>query len=103
MVGDASGKESTCQCKRYKRHRFDPWIGKIPWSRKWQPTPVFLLGQFHGQRSLVSYSPWGHKESDMTEQLTLFTLKTFHTCSPLLFPEQNEVPPFAKNKITGLA
>ena len=48
-------------------------------------------------------SPWGHKESDMTEQLTLFTVKTFHTCSLLLSPEQNEVPPFAKNKITGLA
>ena len=69
MVGDASGKESTCQCKRYKRHRFDPWIGKIPWSRKWQPTPVFLLGKFHGQRSLAGYSPWGCKESDPTEQL----------------------------------
>ena len=47
-----------------------PWVGKIPWRRKWQPTPVFLLGEFHGQRSLVSYSPWGHKESDVTEWLT---------------------------------
>ena len=46
---------------------FDPWLGKIPWSRKWQPTPVFLPGEFHGQRSLVGYSPWGHKESDTTE------------------------------------
>ena len=45
---------------------FDPWVRKIPWSRKWQPTPVFLLGEFHGQRSLAGYSPWGHKESDMT-------------------------------------
>ena len=49
---------------------FDPWIGKILWRRKWQPTPVFLLGEFHEQRSLAGYSPWGHKESDMTEQLT---------------------------------
>ena len=41
---------------------FDPWVGKIPWSRKWQPTPVFLPGECHGQRSLVGCSPWGHKE-----------------------------------------
>ena len=45
---------------------FDPWVGKIPWRRKWQPTPVFLPGKCHGQRSLVGYSPWGCKESDMT-------------------------------------
>jgi len=44
---------------------------KAPWKRKWHPTPVFLPGEFHGQRSLVDYSPWGHKESDTTEQLTL--------------------------------
>ena len=46
------------------------WIRKIPWRREWLPTPVFLPGEFHGQRSLAGYSPWGHKESDMTEQLT---------------------------------
>ena len=45
----------------------DPWVGKIPWRRAWQPTPVFLPGKFHEQRSLVGYSPWGHKESDRTE------------------------------------
>ena len=50
---------------------FNPWVGKIPWRRKWQPTPVFLPGESHGQRSLVGYSPWGHKESDMTKWLTL--------------------------------
>ena len=49
----------------------DPWVGKIPWRRNWQPTPMFLAGEFHEQRSLAGYSPWGHKESDMTEQLTL--------------------------------
>ena len=65
--GGASGKEPACQCRRDKRHGFDPWIRKIPWRRKWQPTPVFLPGEFHGQRSLVGFSPWGHKESDMTE------------------------------------
>ena len=49
------------------RHGFDPPVGKIPWRRKWQPTPVFLPGESHGQRSLVGYSPWGHHESDMAE------------------------------------
>ena len=50
---------------------FDPWVGKTPWGRKWQPTPVSLPGKSPGQRSLVGCSPWGHKESDTTEQLTL--------------------------------
>ena len=61
---DCLSKGSTCQCKK---HRVDPWVGKIPWRRKLQPTPVFLPGEFHGQRSLVGYSPWGHKELDMTK------------------------------------
>ena len=47
-----------------------PGSGRSPGSRKWQPSPVFLPGKFHGQRSLVGYSPWGRKESDMTEELT---------------------------------
>jgi len=63
----ASGKESACQCRKCKRHRFDPWVGKIPWSRKWQHTLVFLPGKFHGQRSLSGCSPWGYRKSDMTE------------------------------------
>ena len=67
FTDDASGKESTCQCRRCKRSRFDPRVGKIPWRRKWQPTPVFSPEKSHGQRSLVCYSPWGCKESDMTE------------------------------------
>ena len=49
------------------RPRFHPWVGKIPWRRAWQPTPVFLPGESRGQRSLVGYSPWDHKESDTTE------------------------------------
>ena len=49
---------------------FGPWVGKIPWSRKWQPTPVFLSEKSHGQRSLAGYSPWGGKDSEMTEQLS---------------------------------
>ena len=52
-----SGKEAACHL----------WDGTIPWGRKWQPTPVFLPGESHGQRSLDGYSPWGHKESDTSE------------------------------------
>ena len=52
------------------RHEFDPWVGKIPWRRKWQPTPVFLPGRSHGQRSLAGYSPQGRKESDMAWRLS---------------------------------
>ena len=48
---------------------FNPWVRKIPWSRKWQPTPVFSPGESRGQRSLEGYSPWGHKESDTTEAM----------------------------------
>ena len=59
-----SGKESACQGKR---RRFDPWVGKIHWRRKWQPTPVFWPGESHGQRSLAGYSPWSRTESDTTD------------------------------------
>ena len=59
------------QCRRLKRHGFNPRIRKIPWRRKWQSTPVFLPGKFHGQRSLVGYSPWDCKELDTTEQLSM--------------------------------
>ena len=51
--------------------KFDSWVGKIPWRREGQPTPVFLPGEFHGQRSLVGYSSSGHKELDKTKRLTL--------------------------------
>ena len=63
----ASGKEPSCQCRRCKRHRFDPGVGKNPWRRAWQPTPGFLPGESYGERSLAGYNPWGRKESDMTE------------------------------------
>ena len=53
--------------------RFDPWVGKITWRRVWQPTPVFLPGKSHGQRSLVGYSPWAHTDSDMTEHASTHT------------------------------
>ena len=61
--GWLSGQESICQCWRL---RFDTSVGKIPWRRAWQPTPVFLPGKSHGQRSLEGYSLWGHKELDTT-------------------------------------
>ena len=67
---------------QYGRTRFNPWVGKIPWRRAWQPTPVFLPGESHGQRSLAGYSPRGCKESDMTEQLRtaqFLALSTFDT------------------------
>ena len=58
FIGGSSGKESTCQCRRHKRHGFDPWIEKIPWRRVWQPTPVFLPVKSHGHRSLGSQRVW---------------------------------------------
>ena len=60
----AGGKESACQSRRHKRCGFDPRVGKILWRRKWHFTPIFLPGEFHGQKNLVAYSPWGLKESD---------------------------------------
>ena len=69
-----SGKEFACQCRR---PGLNPWIWKIPWRRKWQLTPVFLPGKFHGQRSLVGYSPWGSKRvryNLVTQQQQQYTL-----------------------------
>ena len=85
--GGASGKEPSCQYKRRKRCRFDPWVGKIPWRRKWQPTPVFLPGESHGQRSLVGNSPWGcwvvHNWSDLAHKI----------CSSFKTPLRHFSPP----------
>ena len=60
--GGTSDKQPTCHCGTRKRHGFDPWVGKIPWRRKWQPTTVSLSGKSHG--------PWGCRELDMTERLS---------------------------------
>ena len=76
--GGTSGKESTCQCKRSKRSRVPPWVGKIPWRRKWQPTPAFLPGKSHGWRSLAGYSPKSHKELGTTERLSIHTFKKIY-------------------------
>ena len=54
--------------------RFNPWVWKIPWSRKWQPTAVFLPGKSQGQRSLVGYSPWDYKEWEMTEHISILSM-----------------------------
>ena len=64
--GGSDGKASVYNAGR---PGFDPWVRKICWRRKWQSTPVLLPGKSHGQKSLISYSPWGRNESDMTEQL----------------------------------
>ena len=77
-----SGQEPACQCRRCKRHRFDPQVGKIPWRRKWQPTPVFLP-----EKLLACYSPWGRKESDTTDH-TCF--QSAHPSLALLRPRQNK-------------
>ena len=74
--GGSRGKEPACQ---YRRCEFDPWVGKIPWRREWQPTPVFLPGESHGQRSLAGYSPCGHKAVDTFEE-------TLHTYTGCLLP-----------------
>ena len=74
--GGTSGKEPGCQSERHKRYGFNSWVGKISWRRKWLPTPAFLPRKFHGQRSLVSYSSWGCKESNTTEV-------TEHACTTI--------------------
>ena len=68
--GGLEVKESISKCRSLRRCGFDPCVGTIPWRRKWQPSPVFLLG-FYGQKSLADYSPWGHKEWDMSEWLSM--------------------------------
>ena len=76
-----SGKESACQCRRCE---FDPWAGKIPWRRKWQPTPVFLPRESLGRQSLVGYVHGVAKESDAAEQLSM----TQHTHTPFVTAAQ---------------
>ena len=68
FLGGSDGIESTCQCRRHTRCGFDLWVQKSLWGREWQPTPIFLPGEFHGQRS-----PWRCKESDTTEHACTHT------------------------------
>ena len=74
-----------------RRPGFDPWVTKIPLRREWQPTPVFLSGESHGQRSLAGYSPWAHKKSDMAEQT--INLKNKINLN-FRFKKKNRVPPW---------
>ena len=76
-----SGKESACQCRR---PGFDPWVGKIPWRRKWKPTPVFLLGESHGQRSLASVDS---QKVNMIERLSMQPHKADLCPPPNLYVE----------------
>ena len=69
-------KESICQCRRHRRLGFDPWVGRTPWHRKWQPSPTFLPGNPYGRRSLVSHSPGRGQKSDTAEQQHMCT----HCC-----------------------
>ena len=69
----ASLVSQTVKKLQYRGPGFDPWVGNIPWMRKWLPTPVLLPGDSHGQRSLVGYSPWSCQKSDMTEWLSTHT------------------------------
>ena len=78
-----NGNEPGCQRRRRRRRGFHPWVRTIPWRRKWQPTPVLLPGKCRGRRSLVGYSPWGHKESDLTEQAHMHALGMFRVFLPL--------------------
>ena len=70
-----SHKEPACQCRRYERRGFDPWVGKITWRRAQQPNPLFLPGESHGQGSLEGCGPLA-AESDTTKQLTHFPVVT---------------------------
>ena len=85
-------------CLQCRRPGFCPWVRKILWRRKWQPTPVFLPGEFYGQRSLVVYSPWSGKELDMTEWLTLHITTTSYNWSVDFSNTINIIPsPYVMN------
>ena len=73
-------KKPTCPCRRHRRHGFSLWVGKIPWSRKWQPIPVFSPGRSHGQR-LVGYSLWGRKSWTRLNTQCLRDFSKLSTCS----------------------
>ena len=83
--GGARGKGLACQHRKHKRRGFDPWVGKIPWRRAWQPTPVILLAEPHGERTLAGYTPQGQKELDTTEVTDLASA----SLSPGNFEMQN--------------
>ena len=83
IFGLPDGSDGKRICLQGTRPGFNPWVRKISWRTEWQPTPVFLPGEFYGQRSLARYSPWGCKESDRTERLTHNLIFILH------YPAQN--------------
>ena len=90
--GGASGKEPARQCRRNKRQRFDPWVGKILSRRKQQPTPIFLLGKLYGERRLADYSPWNLKQSEMTEHAPILSLHMKTLIPPTWFNKSQTIP-----------
>ena len=87
--GDSDGKEFIClQCRR---PGFDPWVREISWRREWLPIPVFLPGEFNGQKSLGGDSTWDHKELDTTEWLTLNTLILTYFMFSIILPVLNHI------------
>ena len=82
------------QCKKHKRHGFNPWVRKIPWRRKWQPTPVFLPGKSRVQRGLADYSSWDHKESEW-----LITGAHTHTSWPTFSSKMATYSPFPQGLV----
>ena len=82
--GGTSGKEPVCQCKRHKRHGFNPWVGKILWSRKRQPTPAFLPPKFYGQRNLAA-TVYGVTKSQtwLTDNMCAKLLSCVQLCNPM--------------------
>ena len=90
-----SGKESVCQCRRCKRFRFDPWVWKIPWRRKWEPIPASLPGKSHGQRNLVGYNTSGSKESSW---LSKHTAEIFKTCEYVTIYNKEDFGDMIKGK-----
>ena len=99
VPGDTVGKKKfVCQCRRCQRCGLDPWVRKIPWNRKWQPTPVILPGKFHGQRSLVGYCLWDGKESHTTKQLHFSRIRQLvTTCCKVIWQY------FPSNHLTNLS
>ena len=108
-----SGKESACQYRRLKRHRFNPWVRKIPWRRKWQSTPAFLPGKSRGQWSLAVYSPWSHKRvkhslAAKQQQQQIYTFSGQHITkeihdqppTPLQIPSTSSLP-YPQKRVSG--
>ena len=96
-VGGDSNKELTCQCKRFKRCGCNPWVGKIPWRRKWQPTSLFLPGEFHGQRSLAAIT------HGVAKSQTWLKWPSMHTCwlTPYQFIDNLESLPTGQSHATN--